>query len=406
MEIDESWYRRPPGVPEHTSAGGVVVRSVAAQLFVVLIREGGHPGYVLPKGHVEPGESLDEAAAREVSEEAGLAGLTKLGEIAMRERLNFKKTSWKRTHYFLYVADPGSSVRGQAEWFSLDALPVMFWPEQRELLDTYRSQIAFLVAQFLQGRGGRDPSREATQRQFGQRASAYAHSASHRHDTDLDLLVEHLKPAPADRLLDVATGTGFTALAFRPLVRSVVGVDLTWEMLREARGLRAGRDRISWAVADADALPFADATFTVVTCRRAAHHFVHLERAIGEMLRVLAAGGRVGLVDQVPPDDEPGGKLMESMEILRDPSHVRALPVRHWQALLARSGVALSLAQTVQRRLAVSEWLELAGTDLARREAIEAALRRTSPRALEQIGYKATRNPTFLKRWVVLVGRK
>ncbi|OLC32533.1 MAG: hypothetical protein AUH31_00515 [Armatimonadetes bacterium 13_1_40CM_64_14] len=404
MRIDESWYRKPPGVPEHTSAGGVVVRPGDAQLFVALIREGGQPGYVLPKGHVEPGESLDEAAAREVSEEAGLAGLTTLGEIAVRERLNLKKTSWKRTHYFLYVAGPGSSVQGLAEWFSLDALPPMFWPEQRELLEACRSQIAVLVAQSLQA--GRDPRKEATQRQFGQRARAYAHSASHRHDTDLDLLVEHLKPTSSDCLLDVATGTGFTAVAFGPLVRSVVGVDLTWEMLQEAEALRSGRDRIRWAVADADALPFADATFTAVTCRRAAHHFVHLEHAIREMLRVLAVGGRIGLVDQVLPDDEPGGTLMESMEILRDPSHVRALPASRWQALLARAGVALSLMQTVERRLAVSEWLELAGTDLARRDAIEAALRRASPQAREQIGYAATQNPTFLKRWVILVGTK
>jgi 8-oxo-dGTP pyrophosphatase MutT (NUDIX family) len=157
MEIDESWYRRPPGVLEHTSAGGVVVRSVDRQLFVALIREGGQPGYVLPKGHVKPGESLDEAARREVSEEAGLAGLNALGEIAVRERLNLKKTSWKRTHYFLYLVDPSSSTHGQAEWFSLVALPVMFWPEQRELLETYRSQIAVLVAQFLQRGRGRDP---------------------------------------------------------------------------------------------------------------------------------------------------------------------------------------------------------------------------------------------------------
>ena len=406
MKIDESWYRKPPRIPEHTAAGGIVVRPLNAQLVVALIREGGQPGYVLPKGHVEPGEPLEEAAAREVAEEAGLVGLTNLGEIAVRERLNLEKTSWKRTHYFLYVVGPSRSAQGRVEWFSLDALPVMFWPEQRELLETSRSHVVALVAQFLQGGRSGDPSKEATQRQFGQRASAYAHSASHQHDADLELLVEHLKPSSADRLLDVATGTGFTAVAFRPLVRSVVGVDLTWEMLREAQSLRSGRDLAKWVVADVDALPFADATFTLVTCRRAAHHFVHVDHAISEMLRILAVGGRIGLVDQVPPDDEPARKLMESMEILRDPSHVQALPASHWQALLARSGVVLSLMQTVERRLTISEWLELAGTDRARRDAIDAALLRASPQAREQIGYDATQTPTFLKRWVVLVGRK
>jgi ADP-ribose pyrophosphatase YjhB (NUDIX family) len=156
MQIDESWYRKPQGVPEHTSAGGVVVRPVEARLLVALIREGDLPEYVLPKGHVEPGESIDEAAAREVHEEAGLRQLTNLGEIAVRERLNLRKTSWKRTHYFLYLVDPDRGEQGRAEWFSLDALPSMFWPEQRELLGTYRSRIAALVAQSLQGGGGRD----------------------------------------------------------------------------------------------------------------------------------------------------------------------------------------------------------------------------------------------------------
>ena len=146
MSIDESWYRKPPGIEEHTSAGGVIVRVTGGRLFVALVREGNLPGYVLPKGHIEPGQSVEDAARREVGEEAGLVPRIALGELTTRERLDYSRRSWKRTHYFLYVMGaPADTQGGRAEWFPLDALPPMFWPEQRELLETHRRQIADLV---------------------------------------------------------------------------------------------------------------------------------------------------------------------------------------------------------------------------------------------------------------------
>ncbi len=150
--IDESWYRRPAGVAEHSSAGGVVVRWALGRLHVALVREGRWPTYVLPKGHVGPGEFLARAARREVAEESGLTELTLLGALAVRERLDFEKRSWKKTHYFLFLTgqergSPTDSVHHphEVEWFPLDALPSMFWPEQRELLETNRERIVTLA---------------------------------------------------------------------------------------------------------------------------------------------------------------------------------------------------------------------------------------------------------------------
>ncbi len=150
--IDESWYRRPPGVAEHTAAGGVVIRRVQARLYVALIREGGLTAYVLPKGHVEPGETLDRAARREVAEESGLSDLTLIGELTVRQRLNYSRRSWGTTHYFLFVtaqaeAAPPEPVESpvQTHWFPLDALPALFWPEQRELLEANRERIIALL---------------------------------------------------------------------------------------------------------------------------------------------------------------------------------------------------------------------------------------------------------------------
>lgn len=402
MRIDENWYRKPPGIPEHSSAGGVVVRAAGDHVFVALVHEGDQPGYVLPKGHVEPGESPEAAARREVGEEAGLATLISLGALGIRERLDYRRTSWKRTHYFVFMVETSAgAAEGRAEWFSLDALPPMFWPEQHDLLAAHREDIVGR----LSGRVVADV-KAGVKQQFTRRAAAYARSASHQRDVDLELLLRYLHPVPSDRALDVATGTGFTAYATRALVGSVVGVDLTHGMLEEARR-HAPRDaRITWVVGDAEALPFADGVFTLVTCRRAPHHFARFERGIDEMVRVLVRSGRLGVVDQVVPDEAGGQALMEMLEVLRDSSHVRALPAGRWRAVVADHGLEIAGMDIVERRQSFDEWLELAGATHPRRLAIADVLKGASRDALAQIGYEEAPEPSFLKRWIVVVGRK
>ena len=73
--IDASWYQRPTDVSERVASGGVVVRLHDEQIFVALTREGDMEEYVLPKGGVESGEDLLEAAYREIKEETGLTDL-------------------------------------------------------------------------------------------------------------------------------------------------------------------------------------------------------------------------------------------------------------------------------------------------------------------------------------------
>ncbi len=98
MVINESWFVRPPGVPEDLDAGGVVVRSENNQWLVALVRERMTSHYILPKGKVETGESLEQAARREIQEEAGLRNLHLTAYLGSYERLNYARTRWKKTH--------------------------------------------------------------------------------------------------------------------------------------------------------------------------------------------------------------------------------------------------------------------------------------------------------------------
>lgn len=149
--IDHTWYQRPPHVPEHVSAGGVVARLENDRIYIALIGERGLNGFVLPKGHVEPGESLEQAATREIAEEAGLSQLTLIAPLGTKERLDFDKRSWKKTHYFLFLtsqskgepSDPQHDY--EIKWFALETVPELFWPEQTQLIRDNRERIHELI---------------------------------------------------------------------------------------------------------------------------------------------------------------------------------------------------------------------------------------------------------------------
>ncbi|MCI0691599.1 NUDIX domain-containing protein [candidate division KSB1 bacterium] len=152
--IDETWYQRPSGVPEHISAGGIVARVKNGRIHIALVGEKGLSQYVLPKGHVEAGETLEQAAVREIEEEAGFSQLTLLAPLGMRERLDFGKRTWKKTHYFLFATGQVDGTptdkkhHYKIKWFSIDEFPDLFWPEQTQLIRENRDKIIELASKF------------------------------------------------------------------------------------------------------------------------------------------------------------------------------------------------------------------------------------------------------------------
>ena len=112
------------------------------------------------------------------------------------------------------------------------------------------------------------PARSAKE-QFDKQAAHYDTNWNAWSEETLRWLLENASPRPTDSVLDVATGTGFTALAFAPLVATVIGLDVSPGMLEQARR-QAGERGIPNAVFQtgaAESLPFGAGSFDVVTCR-------------------------------------------------------------------------------------------------------------------------------------------
>lgn len=155
---------------------------------------------------------------------------------------------------------------------------------------------------------------------FDDRVAAYAASPSHREGPTLELTREFARSRPGDLILDVSTGTGFTAHALAATSTRVVAADIAPSMLRHTRATAQIEVRV--VQSDTHALAFADESFDVVTCRHAFHHYGNGQAAMVEMARVIRTSGRVVITDTISPDDPDVAAAMHEIESLRDPSHV------------------------------------------------------------------------------------
>ena len=115
------------------------------------------------------------------------------------------------------------------------------------------------------------------------------------------ILVETVDVQPGQRVLDVAAGTGSSALPAARRGAEVTATDLTPELLDVGRAAAdAAGLQLTWQTADAEALPHADATFDVVLSCIGVMFAPHHQEAADELVRVCGPGGTIGVLSWTP----------------------------------------------------------------------------------------------------------
>lgn len=162
-------------------------------------------------------------------------------------------------------------------------------------------------------------------------------------------LVDAVGVEPGQRVLDVAAGTGNAALAAARRGAEVVASDLTPELLEA--GEREARNEglaLAWRTADAEALPFDDATFdTVLSCigvMFAPHH----QAAADELVRVCRPGGTVAVLSWTPTGFI--GRLFATMKPYAPPPPPGAQPAPLWGSTEHVAGLLGDRADVVDAR--------------------------------------------------------
>jgi ubiquinone/menaquinone biosynthesis C-methylase UbiE len=202
--------------------------------------------------------------------------------------------------------------------------------------------------------------------QFDHQAAHYNAQWNQWSEESLRWLLEHAQCRASDRVLDIATGTGFTALSFAPLVAEVVGLDVSEGMLAKAReqARAAGLSNVSFETGAAESIPFPDAQFDIVTCRVAPHHFLSVPAFLTEANRVLRPGGRLLIADTTVPDNAPEVDAWQNRaERLRDQSHVRNYSPSEWRTFVNAAAFNIEDLATLDESASMNldDWLAKSG---------------------------------------------
>jgi ubiquinone/menaquinone biosynthesis C-methylase UbiE len=244
---------------------------------------------------------------------------------------------------------------------------------------------------------------DLAKRVFGERAALYTTGATHTDPRILQRVVELAAPQAHWSTLDIATGTGHTALALAPHVASVIGIDLTPQMLAAAERLRAerGMTNVTFETGDVHRLTFADASFDLVTCRLAAHHFSDITRALGEMRRALRRQGHLVIDDRSVPEDDFVDACMNALDRLHDESHVREYRPSEWRRMLAQAGFAVHAVEPYVRHRPLTALTDgVSPENVARIRTLLASLDQAQRAALNLVDVAGQ---PYLNHWYVLI---
>jgi arsenite methyltransferase len=151
------------------------------------------------------------------------------------------------------------------------------------------------------------PADQKLQEEFNEWAAAGRGDAmedDHSDITDQTLALMHLQPG--DRVLDLGCGTGWASRRMARAVTAgeVVGIDVADEMLRRAEQASAGISNLRYVWGSAERIPAPDSHFTKVLSVESFYYYADQGRALDELRRVLAPGGRLFILINLYRDNQ------------------------------------------------------------------------------------------------------
>ncbi len=219
--------------------------------------------------------------------------------------------------------------------------------------------------------------------QFDRQASHYDSQWNRWSEETLQWMLQNAQLSRQTCALDIASGTGFTAMAFAESVGQVVCLDVSAGMLAEAQknALQQQMQNVAFIQGQAECMPITSKSFDLALCRIAAHHFLSVPAFLLETARILRDGGALVLTDTCVPDDIEADQWQNHLETVRDPSHVRNYTAKEWAAMLLAAGWKVEKLHCMpcSVKINLSDWLKKAGCSASQETEVRTLLNNASP---------------------------
>ena len=208
--------------------------------------------------------------------------------------------------------------------------------------------------------------------QFSATANNYFESSVHASGQDLEkikLVTDQLKPKT---FLDLGCGGGHVSFTAAPYAESIVAYDLSQPMIDLVARVadERGFDNIETKLGTIENISFPDGYFDLIVSRFSAHHWADVKKGLSEVYRVLKPNGQFILVDVVAPPSAICDTTLQTIEILRDLSHVRDYSLKEWNEMLAYAGFKVNALDTWKLALEFDAWVKRIETPLGRISAL------------------------------------
>lgn len=192
-----------------------------------------------------------------------------------------------------------------------------------------------------------NPVQRAAQQQFDRQSERYGKGHILSDISDVQGALGRLTLPKSGRALDVATGAGHTGLYLASIGWQVTLADISPKMLELAAATAGERGlHVDTRQHAAEAFPYPDGTFDLVTCRVAAHHFSDPTAFVRETARILKPDGAFLLIDGSIEDGQPvAEEWLHAIEKLHDPSHHRLLSPGTWTRLCQEGGLRVVFSE-------------------------------------------------------------
>lgn len=195
--------------------------------------------------------------------------------------------------------------------------------------------------------------------QFGSQAEMYLTSSVHAFGQEFSEVENLVQQFDSPCVLDLGSGAGHISFYTAPFAQQVTAYDLSDDMLKIVADAAKQKnlDNITTVKGIAESLPFTDNHFDVVISRFSAHHWQDVPLALREMRRVCKPNGKVMMIDIMAPESPLCDTFLQTIEMLRDNSHVRDYSNSEWQQMFDQAGFNISQTQTHKLKLEFNSWI-------------------------------------------------